>query len=333
MNAERDRDLTLLPKAHLHLHLEGAMRPATLAELAAGHRLPVPDVRDYAGFAEFGLRYAEAAALIRTEGELRRVVREVVEDAARDGAVWLEPSVYPPAHAERLGVSAGHVLDIMIDEADATAARLGIGCGLMVSALRHLPPDGATALARLAVSRAGRGVGGGVVSFGLAADEALFPPEPFAEAFAVARDGGLLSAPHAGELAGPASVLGALDALGARRLGHGVRAVEDPALVERLAADEVTLDVCPTSNALLGVVGSLADHPLPRLLAAGVRCSIGADDPLLFGPGLLAEYETARRVLGLADERLAEVARASLEGSAAPPEVVAAGLRRIAAWL
>jgi adenosine deaminase len=330
MNAvSQARDLARLPKAHLHLHLEGAMRPATLAELAAAHGLPVPDVRGYTSFAEFGLRYAEAAALIRTEAELRRVVREVVEDAAGDGAVWLEPSVYPPAHAERLGVSAGHVLDIMIDEADATAARLGIGCGLMVSALRHLPPDDATALARLAVSRAGRGV----VSFGLAADEALFAPEPFAEAFAIARDGGLLSAPHAGELAGPASVLGALDTLGARRLGHGVRAVEDPALVERLAADEVTLDVCPTSNALLGVVGSLADHPLPRLLAAGVRCSIGADDPLLFGPGLLAEYETARRVLGLDDEGLAEVARASLEAAAAPPELVAAGLRRIAAWL
>jgi adenosine deaminase len=308
------------------------MRPDTLAALAAARGLPVPDVRDYRTFAEFGLRYAEAAALITTEADLRRVVSEVIEDAARDGAVWLEPSVYPPAYAERLGVPPGHVLDIMIDEAEAAAARLGVGCGLMVTALRHLPPDDALDLARLAVGRAGR-AGRGVVSFGLVADEALFGPEPFAKAFAVARDGGLMPTPHAGELAGPESVRGALDVLGARRLGHGVRALEDPALTERLAAEEVTLDVCPTSNALLGVVGSLADHPLPRLLDAGVRCSIGADDPLLFGPGLLAEYETARGVLGLSDERLAAVARASLEGSAAPPEAVTDALCRIDAWL
>lgn len=217
----------------------------------------------------------------------------------------------------------------MIDEARAAAVGTGIGCGLMVTALRHLPPDDALDLARLAAGHAGEGV----VSFGLAGDESLYAPEPFAKAFDVARDGGLMSTPHAGELAGPASMRGALDVLGARRIGHGVRALEDPALTERLAAGRVTLDVCPTSNAMLGVVTSLADHPLPRLLEAGVRCSLGADDPLLFGPGLLAEYETARHTLGLGDEHLAAVARASLEGSAAPPELMAAGLRGVGAWL
>ena len=158
-----------------------------------------------------------------------------------------------------------------------------------------------------------------MVSFGLANDEVAGPPERFARAFAVAREAGLVSAPHAGELAGPDSVRGALDALGARRVGHGVRAVEDPALVARLAEERVCLDVCPTSNLLLSVVPSLAEHPLARLLAAGVPCSIGSDDPLLFGPGLLAEHVTAREVLGLDDAQLALAARSGLEAAAHAP--------------
>ncbi|MFC8431895.1 hypothetical protein [Streptomyces sp. NPDC057253] len=143
-------------------------------------------------------------------------------------------------------------------------------------------------------------------------------PEPFAEAFTIARDAGLISAPHAGELAGPASVRSALDALGAQRIAHGIRAVDDPSLLARLAAQGVVLDVCPTSNVALGVVESLSAHPLPKLLHAGVRCTLNADDPLLFGPGLLEEYATARTTLALTDHQLAAIARTSIESSGAP---------------
>ncbi len=323
------RDLRLLPKASLHTHLEGCMRPSTLADLADHYGVPVPETRGYGSFAAFAGLYAAATEVLRTEDDLRRVVREVVEDAAADGAVWVEPQMWPNYYDPRLG-SAGHVLDIALDEGLATAGRLGIGFGLMVTAIRVEPPEAAEVLAELAVSRAGSGV----VSFGLAHDEALGPPAPFARAFAVARAGGLVSAPHAGELAGPESVLSALDDLGARRLGHGVRAVEDPALVARLAEERVCLDVCPTSNLLLGVVPSLEVHPLRLLLEAGVPCSLNPDDSLLFGPGLLAEYEVAREALGLDDALLAVVARSGVEAAShAPGALVSRALEDVEAWL
>ncbi|MBC7269380.1 MAG: adenosine deaminase, partial [Streptomyces sp.] len=144
---------------------------------------------------------------------------------------------------------------------------------------------------------------------------------------------GLIPAPHAGELAGPASVRAALDVLGARRVAHGVRAIEDPALVARLSAEGVVLDVCPTSNVALGVVECLSDHPLPILLQAGVRCTLNADDPLLFGPGLLDEYETARTTFALTDSQLAAIALTSVESSGAPRATVEDAATRIDAWL
>ena len=168
------------------------------------------------------------------------------------------------------------------------------------------------------------------MSFGLANDEAIGPPEPYAEAFAIAKDAGLLSAPHAGELAGPESVWGALDTLAPDRLQHGVRAIEDPELVKRLADSDIVLDVCPTSNLLLSVYPSLAEHPLPRLLEAGIQCSLNGDDPLLFGPGLLEEYELARSEMGLDDAALA-VDRAGVDrriGRARRAQGVGAALDR-----
>ena len=199
---------------------------------------------------------------------------------------------------------------------DASAA-YGHRAGLMVSANRTLDPSDAVDQARLAVAYRDQGV----VSFGLANYEAPFPPEPFAEAFRIARDGGLLSTPHAGEQLGPESVIGALNVLGADRIGHGVRAIEDPELVKRLADSSVCLDVCPTSNIVFSVFPSLDTHSLPALLNAGVRCSINADDPLFFGASLVDEYELCRRKLGFNDDRLAILARCSIEASGAPDDL------------
>jgi len=325
------RSLARLPKAHLHLHLEGAMRPSTLAELAGEHGEHPPGVAaGFASFEDFGPLYRAAARLVRESPRenLLRLVREVVEDAAADGAVWIEPHVNPLTY-EADPQAALDVLDAVIDEGCRTAARLGIGFGVLVFARRNADPSEAVATARLAARRADNGV----VAFGLAGDEARHPPEPFAEAFTIARDAGLISAPHAGELAGPASVRAALDALGAQRIAHGVRAVEDAALLARLAAEGVVLDVCPTSNVALGVVESLSAHPLPKLLHAGVRCTLNADDPLLFGPGLLEEYATARRTLALTDHQLAAVARTSIESSGAPRTLVEKAITLIGDWL
>ena len=324
------RDLRALPKAHLHLHLEGAMRPSTLAELCARNGTPQPDPPD-GSFPTFIRLYRTAAAALRSPDDYARLVREVVEDAAADGVVWLEVAEWiMPDLPARLGLpSAEAHLEVLLDSARRAARDSGVGVGLMISTNRTHDPAEAVTLARLAARYAGRGV----VAFGLADDETRGRPAPFAEAFAIARAAGLISAPHAGEHGGPDSVREALDALGARRIQHGVRSIEDPALVQRLAAEGVCLDVCPTSNSQLGVVPALADHPLPQLLAAGVSISLNADDPLFFGAGVLAEYTLARDVLGLDAAALAHVAACSLRASGAPDSLRGPALAGIARWL
>ena len=290
----------------------------------------MPPTRGFTSFPQFVEHYDGAVAFIRTREHLARVVREVVEDAALAGAVWIEAQANPMFYVPAFGTPE-EVLTFVLEVGQAEAARLGIGFGLMAVAIRSLPTSEAEALAVLAAEFAGRGV----VSFGLAADEALWPPAPFARAFAIAREAGLVSRPaRRVSCAGRRASSSALDTLGAQRIQHGVRAVEDPELVRRLAAEGIVLDVCPTSNVELWVVPEIGAHPLPALLEAGVRCSLNGDDPLLFGPGLLEEYETARTELELTDGQLADVAKASLEGSAAPPPTfVATQVAAVDAWL
>ncbi len=327
MTAHPVPDLRDLPKAHLHVHLEGAMRRATLDELATGYGVPVPQPRRRFGtFADFLELYRAAASLVRTFDDLNRLVAEVVEDAAADGAVWIEPAVHLPNHA-RLG-SSQQVLDVLLSAGRQAEASTGVGVGWLITADRTLDPERATEQAEIAVGTDDKGI----VAFGLANDEEASPPELFAEAFAIARAGGLIAAPHAGEHRGADSVLSALDALGASRVQHGVRSIEDDGLVTRLADDQICLDVCPTSNVALSVVPALASHPLPDLLAGGVVCSINADDPLLFGVGLLDEYTTCRDALHLDDTTLARCAQASIEHSGAPAALKASAVEAVARW-
>jgi adenosine deaminase len=322
------RDLRALPKAELHLHLLGAMRPATLSELAAEAGLRAPDPRAFTTFAEFQQVFQAAFAATQTRpGNLLRLVREVVADAAADGVVWVQPHFDPHLYPQ-FGTPP-EVMELVLAEGQAAGARHGVGFGVTIAAMRHRGPKPAEELARFAAAYAGHGV----YALGLTGDEEAFPPEPFARAFAIAREAGLAAAPHAGELAGPASVRAAVEDLGATRIAHGVRAVEDPALLDELAGRKVTLDVCLTSNKALGVVPDTAKHPLPALLAAGVGCSLGADDPLMFGAGLLDEYETARSELGLSDDQLAALARTSVQTSGAPASVIAQATAGIDAWL
>jgi adenosine deaminase len=321
------RDLRSLPKAHLHLHLEGAMRPSTLRDLAAEDGVAVPPVMEFQDFTSFVALYRAAVARVDREKRLRRLVREAVEDAAADGVVWLEPSFYSPPYRGLFGTDQA-AIEVVLDELRAAGAELGVGTALVVAADRTVDPSEALELARVAARLASEGVSG----FGLANDEAGHPPGPFGPAFAVAREAGLMSVPHGGELDGPESVLGCLEECGAHRVMHGVRAVESAAVMQRLADSGVCLDVCPSSNLALGVVRSIEEHPLPRLLEAGIRCSINADDPLLFGPGVLDEYQLCRDRLGLDDRALARVAAFSLEASSAPRQVVRSGLDRINEW-
>ncbi|WDT54187.1 adenosine deaminase [Streptomyces sp. G7(2002)] len=323
-----DRCLVSLPKADLHLHLEGAMRPGTLAELASTYDEPMPQVNSYRSFDEFQHCYRAVVKLIRTRGDIRRLVREVVEDAAASGAVWIEPHFNPTTYAPALG-SAQDVLDLVLDTGTASGRTLGVGFGLILSASRNRDPRDATVLARLAADYAGRGV----VAFGLTGDEAATPPEAFSEAFAIARDVGLIVAPHTGELVGGPSIRGTLDVLSPDRIAHGVRAVEHPALVEHLANERITLDVCLTSNRVLGVVKHIEEHPLLHLLESGVPCSLGSDDPLLLKTSMLTEYQIARTELSMTDWQLAAIASTSIQSSGAPTEFIAHALTGIEDWM
>lgn len=322
-----NRDLRRLPKADLHLHLIGAMRPRTLRELARDQGFAPPDpgrVRDWAGFVE--VWHAASVATRADPRNLDRLVRETVADAAADGVVWLQPHFSPHSHGGPESWDA--LLELVLAAGLDEAGRHGIGFGLTMGFGRHHHPDLAAELVRLAVRYADHGVR----AVGLGGDEANLPAAPFAAAFAPARDAGLTVAPHAGELSGPESVRETLRELGATRLAHGVRAAEDPALVAWLAEHGVSLDVAVSSNLGLGVYPELADHPLAALLDAGVRCSLSSDDSLMFGP-LLGEYELARSGLGFGDERLAALARTSLETSDAPAELILGAVAGIESWL
>ncbi|TQS46017.1 adenosine deaminase [Cryptosporangium phraense] len=322
------RDLRALPKAHLHLHLEATMRPQTTADLAAELGVPVPPAGQFHDFTQFIAEYQGLVALLRTPAAVDRLIDEAVEDAAADGAVAIELASTVQHHTGIYG-SAEAALDAMLASVGAAAERHGIWAGLIVAIDRTAGPEHARETAALAVKHAGRGVTG----LGLHSEERGFPASGFAAEFAAAKEAGLLAVPHAGELVGPISVRQALDYLKADRIQHGVRAFEDASLVAELADRGVCLDVCPTSNQLLRVVPSLGEHPLAALLAAGVRCSINADDPALFGAGLLDEYTVGREALGLDDEKLAACARTSVDASGAPDAVRRRAVAGIDSWL
>jgi adenosine deaminase len=219
------RDLRSLPKAELHLHLVGAMRPSTMVELSTTAGLTAPDPRIFAGFGEFQTIYGAAKAGLTRAGHLRRLVREVIEDAVADGVVWVQPHFDPYSYP---GIGpAEEVLDLVLAAGYEAGERHGVGFGLTLAAMRHHGPEAAAQLARFSARHAGRGVH----AFGLAGDEAVFATEPFADAFATARDAGLTAAPHAGELAGPASVRAGVHCLGASRIAHGIRSDAPPHLI------------------------------------------------------------------------------------------------------
>jgi adenosine deaminase len=331
--AGRVRDLRGLPKAHLHLHLTGGMRPATMLELARdqGRHLPAElldplgahvDVTVRRGWPRFQRLYDTARSLLTGPEQVRRVVREIVEDQARDGVGWLELQVDPTTYAVHLGGLHATVA-LVLDELATTGAAHGVGTGLVIAANRTRHPAHAETLARLAKQFAGRGV----VGFGLSNDETAGDTASFAKAFRLASEVGLVAVPHAGELRGPRSVWAAVQHLGAVRLGHGVRAVEDPALLELLAERQVVCEVCPASNDALGVLPR-AQTPVVRLRRAGVPVALGADDPLLFRSGLLEQYEG----LDLDDEALADLAACSIRGSAAPTDVKNRLLEGVRDW-
>jgi aminodeoxyfutalosine deaminase len=284
------------PKIELHVHLEGTVRAPALLRIARRNGCELPaateaelaelyEFRDFEHFIELWILTTHA---IRTDRDFREVVVDYAREAAGHGAVYLE-GIFTPAERVRTGASWDEVFTGFCDGVEAAEAETGVVVRLTPDIPRGFPLEAGLETARYAAKYRDRGV----VGIGLGGLEAQYPPEPYADAFRAARDGGLGSVPHAGEVAGPASIRGALDALGADRLRHGIRAVEDPGLVRELADRGIVCDVCPVSNVRLGAVASVDTHPLPRLLAAGVACSISTDDPAMFATDLSRDYEAA----------------------------------------
>ena len=332
-------DLRALPKAHLHLHFTGSMRHSTLVELAARDGVHLPDalVRDWPpvlsaadekGWFRFQRLYDVARSVLRTPDDVRRLVLEAAEDDVADGCWWLELQVDPSGYATRFGGITAF-LELVLDAVTVATARTGLGIGVVVAANRTRHPLDARTLARLAAQYAGRGV----VGFGLSNDERRGRTLDFAPAFALARRAGLRLVPHAGELVGAGSVRTAVEELGADRLGHGVRSVEDPRVLDLVVRRGVALEVCPTSNVSLGVYPDLSSVPIPQLLEAGARVALGADDPLLFGSRLAGQYAAVRAAHDLTDNELAALALMSLEASAAPEALVERARAGTGRWL
>ena len=261
--------------------------------------------------------------MLRTEADVRRLVLEAAEDDVRDGGRWLEIQVDPSGYAARFnGITA--FTDLVLDAVRDAEQRTGLGMAVVIAANRTRHQLDARTLARLAAQYVGRGV----VGFGLSNDERRGVTSEFAPAFAIAERAGLMLVPHGGELLGPDSIRTCLDVLHANRLGHGVRAAEDPALLDRIVQAGVALEVCPVSNVALGVYSDLTSVPLPTLLEAGATIALGADDPLLFGSRLAAQYATMRAAHDLSDETLAELARMSVRASRAPDDTKSRSARR-----
>ena len=333
------RPIRSLPKAHLHLHFTGSMRHSTLLELAERDGIALPDslvedwpprlsAADEKGWFRFQRLYDVARSVLRTEDDVRRLVREAAEDDVRDGGRWLEIQVDPSGYAARFGGITAFT-ELVLDCVRDASERTGLQMAVVIAANRTRHPMDARTLARLAAQYAGRGV----VGFGLSNDERRGRTADFAPAFRIAERAGLALVPHGGELLGPASVRSCLDDLHADRLGHGVRSAEDPDLLSRVVDAGVALEVCPVSNVSLGVYSDPSSLPLPELMAAGATIALGADDPLLFGSQLAGQYATVRAAHDLDDDDLAGLARSSFAASRAPEDLRRQWLVEVDDWL
>ncbi|HKY32016.1 MAG TPA: adenosine deaminase [Candidatus Polarisedimenticolia bacterium] len=297
-----------IPLLDLHLHLEGSIPSAALRRLAARHRAGVPDLA-FDGFTGFLRAFGRVCDLLRDRRDFELAAWSVFERWRALGADHVEVRFSPQAHLRR-GVSLTSILDGVLLARARAERRGGMSVALVADGVRQWGPDWFDQVVRSLAPWAGRGI----EAVGMGGDERAFPARIFAPAFRLARRLGFRSTVHAGETEGAASVRSAL-CLGADRIGHGARAVEDPDLVRLLARRGTPLELCPGSNVATGVVPSLAEHPLPLLLRAGVRVTLGSDDGALFGTDIARERRRAVRAFGLSRREQALLARHAVEAA------------------
>ncbi len=310
-------DLPALPTAELHVHIEGTLEPELAFELARRNRVQLrhadlDSLRRAYSFSDlqsFLDLYYELTEVLQQPQDFADLAEAYLSRAAAQGVRRAEVFVDPQAHTSR-GVPLEVVLDGLGEAFRTAEERHGVSAVLIACFLRDRDPAEAEAL----VPRL-RPWHGLVVGVGLDSAEVGFPPELFRQAYGLAADDGLHRVAHAGEEGPPAYVWGALDALGVERVDHGIRSMEDPALVARLREEQVGLTVCPLSNVALRAVDHLAAHPLRRMLDAGLRATVNSDDPAYFGGYAGDNFDAVRSQLGLGEERLRELARNSFTAS------------------
>jgi adenosine deaminase len=313
--------LRAMPKVELHVHLEGTVRPETFLRLARRDRMAgisaagdVAALFDFRDFDHFLALFSGCAAVLRRPEDFELVTTELGLRSAAEGVRYLEVTFSPHTHLRGNGIGFDEQMDAVAAGASAVRARTGTEMRFILDHVRDYPLDEAFRTAQWCVEGRDRGV----VGLGLGGGERGRPASLFAPAIRWARERGVPFVPHAGEAAGPDSVWDAL-AFDPPRIGHGFRAIEDPLLVEELRERGTVLEICPTSNVRLGTVAGYREHPLRALLDAGVRVVLGTDDPAMFGTGLVDEYRSAVREMGLTPADLAAANLAGI-GAALLPE-------------
>lgn len=329
-----DAALLALPKAELHLHIEGTLEPDLAFELAGrnGISLPYASVEelaaqyDFADLQSFLDLYYATMDVLRTADDFAELTRRYLLRAAEQGVRHVELFFDPQAHVAR-GVRLEDVVDGIGSALDEAERDLGITSGLILCFLRDEPVESAERILNAGLTRTDR-----IIGVGLDSAEVGYPPALFEGVYRRAREAGLHVVAHAGEEGPSGYVVEALDLLGVERVDHGIRSIEDPALVRRLAAERIALTVCPLSNLRLRAVPVLADHPLHRLDEAGVPVTINSDDPAYFGGYVGDNFIAVRDALGLTADQAARYARTSIEASFASDDRKAALLRELEAW-
>src|SRR5215468_735164 len=319
-----DTFIRRMPKVELHVHLEGSIQPETLLLLARrnGVSLPATTVEGlrqwyrFTDFPHFVEIYLAISACICSPEDIEFIAREFLRGQGAQRIQHSEVTFSPYTHySTNRRIPFEDQIAALSRAREWAASELGIGVGWVFDIVRNARPiEHALTVADWAIS----GMESGVVALGLGGIEAGNPADLFQEAFARARAAGLPAVPHAGEIAGAESVRGALRALKARRIGHGVRCLEDPELVAELRDRQIPLEVCPTSNVCLGVAPSLAEHPLPRLLDEGLYLTINSDDPPMFNTTLTDEYLRAAQILGCGAETIEQLAINAVRASLLP---------------
>lgn len=307
------RDLALLPKAHLHVHVESAIRWSTLREIGVANRVAVPpgERTGFAGFGPFAEHNGLVRDCLRRPEDFTRIAREFCADEAAQGIGYTEVTFTAASHGERLGDLDMPLAALLRGLAQGQAEH-----GIEARVLLDHPRRRSVERFRRTLDLARR-YAEGVVGIGLAGAE-NHPVEPFAPVFAEAKAAGVRLVHHAGEECGPDSIRDAVRIGRADRIGHGIRILDDPDLVAEVRERGVPLEVCPSSNVALGLVPSLADHPLPRLRDAGLTVTLNADIPASIGTTLTCEYTRVRDTFGYDDTVLAELATAAVDASFAP---------------